>query len=186
MGTDHRHRVATYAEAEAAIRARDSVWINDCFCREPAREGREKWSYCGHPVEVCMAFAPPPKDADYAAREIPQREALALHEAWTAEHLPFRFMVDEGWICFCCRCGCRFFRDEDGSFRRDPCDKSPEIQRTDPEACAACGDCVDACAWLARRLEDERLVVAEEDCYGCSACVTACPESAITVVPRAE
>ncbi|MHC4470006.1 MAG: ATP-binding protein [Planctomycetota bacterium] len=186
MGTDHEHRVATYAEAEAAIRSHDIVYLNACFCREPAKEGKAPYPYCGHAIDTCMGFHERLPDwPEYDYREISQAEALAIFRDWKEAGRIFRFMEDESWICCCCACGCGWFFDKEGNRQRDPCKKSPVIESTDTEACQLCGDCVEVCAWDARALENHSLVVNAEDCYGCSACEPVCPESAIAMVPRA-
>lgn len=185
MGTDHEHRVCTYQEAEEAIRAHDRIYVNDCFCRGPARDGQTKWEYCGHPVETCMGFAPPKEGTPFAVREIPPQEALARMDDWKGQGNFFRFMEGTGWVCFCCGCGCAWFRDESGARRRDRCAPSPFIERTDAESCTLCGACVEVCAWEARVVEAGRMAVASEFCSGCSACAFACAEGAVTMVLRA-
>ena len=115
MGVDHKHRVCTFQEAEDAIRANEKIYVNDCFCRGPAREGKTAWEYCGHTVETCMGFHPPgDDDPPYSFREISREEALGLFEDWKKQGHFFRFMEDANWVCFCCPCGCAFFRDKEG------------------------------------------------------------------------
>jgi len=83
MGTDHEHRVCTYEEAEKAIKNHDAIYMNDCFCRRPARDGETSWEYCGHPVETCMGFHEPTHDEpDYEYRVINREEALGIFEEW--------------------------------------------------------------------------------------------------------
>jgi len=185
VGTDHVHRVCTYEEAEKAIRAHDEIFLNDCFCRTPAKEGKTPWEYCGHPVETCMGFhRPNGEDPQYEYQVIGRERALEMFEGWKEQGRLFRFMEDEEWICFCCACGCQWFRDKEGNLRQDPSDKSPYIEETDLDLCNLCGDCVDVCAYDARSIEDDAMVVVAEQCYGCSACEHACPEDAIDMRPR--
>lgn len=184
MGTDHEHRVCTYAEAEAAVRRHEFVYVGDCGCREPARDGKAKWEYCGHPVRTCMGFTKP-KEASDQVDEVPRAQALEKMEDWKELGGFFRFMMDEEWVCFCCGCGCGWFRGEDGGLVTDPCAKSRYREETDLEGCTLCGDCAEVCAWQARRIVDGRMLVEGARCYGCSACEYACPEAAIAMVPRA-
>ncbi|MFC1706703.1 ATP-binding protein [Planctomycetota bacterium] len=189
MSTNHEHRVCTYAEAEKAIREADSLFVNNCFCRTPAKAGEAKWEYCGHDVETCMGLREPRFEEDgpkYEYREIPREEALSKFEAWKEQHGFFRFMVNEEWICFCCGCGCGFFRDEEGKKTRDSCTKSSFVERTDGDACAFCGECVEVCAYGARSIQNDTMVVVAGDCYGCSACEPVCPEAAISMVARTQ
>jgi ferredoxin len=116
LGAEHEHRVCTFEEAERAIRSHEVAFANDCFCRTPAKEGKAKWPYCGHPTEVCMGF---------------EKEA-------------------------------------DASFSQK-CEKSPYVEATDLDACTLCGQCVEACPYDARRLDEGAMKVDRGLCYGCSA-----------------
>jgi NAD-dependent dihydropyrimidine dehydrogenase PreA subunit len=185
MGTDHQHRICTFGEAETAIRSHETIYINDCFCRTPAKQGKSPWEYCGHPTETCMGFHEPKQaEESYLYKVITQEKALEVFENWKKGGGFFRFMVNDGWICCCCGCGCGWFRDEKGNKKADPCDKSAFIEKTDEEKCNLCGSCVDVCAFEARKITDEAMVVRGESCYGCSACEFACPEEAIEMVGR--
>lgn len=184
MGSDHFHRICTYNEAEEAIRTNEAIYVNDCFCRGPAKKGEAKWEYCGCPVEVCMGFRPPKEESDFTSKPISKDEALKLMEEWKKQGNLFRFMEDQEWICFCCACGCGFFRDEDGKKTKDTGDKAPFIQKTDLEKCNLCDICIDICAYEARSIDDDKMIVNSDNCAGCSACEYACPEDAISMVPK--
>ena len=185
MGSGHKHRVSTFQEAENAIRANEKIYVNDCFCRGPAREGKAAWEYCGHAVETCMSFHPPgDDDPQHSGKEISREDAIHLFEDWKKQGHFFRFMEDESWLCFCCQCGCDFFRDEEGNRVEDSCDRGLHIEKTDVDICSLCGECVDTCSYDARAIEDSVMKVLREKCYGCSACEYACPENAIAMVPR--
>lgn len=183
MGQDHEHRICTYREAEEAIRRHETIYVNDCFCRGPAQAGKAPWPYCGHAVRTCMGFFKE-ADAPYEVEAITQARALEMMEDWKRQGHLFRFMVGDRWICFCCACGCGFFRDKEGNRVPDSCEKSPSIEQTDLAACTHCGKCVPVCAYEARRMEDGKLVIDRSRCSGCSACGFACPEDAIQMVPR--
>ena len=183
MSTGHEHRVCTYAEAEKAIRGHKKIYVNDCFCRGPAKEGKAAWKYCGHSIDTCMGFEKP-KDAPYEVREIGPREAIKRFEEWKAQGNLFRFMEGEKWVCFCCSCGCGWFRAEDGSRKKDPCGTSTWIEKTDKAKCTLCGACVPVCAYEARSVDGGKIKVKASSCYGCSACEYACPEGAIEMVKR--
>lgn len=186
MGTDHQHRICTYEEAERAIRARQTLYVSDCYCRMPAKLGQRPWPYCGHRTDVCMGLEKfdSEKESDWPITPIGQAEALERFEAWKDDGHLFRFMMDEAALCFCCACGCGWFRDEEGNQAPDPCDRSPFIESTDLSACTVCGRCVDVCAFGARRTSDGEMHVEREKCYGCGACEYACPEEAITMQAR--
>lgn len=186
MGTDHVHRVCTYAEAEEAIRSHSSYFVNDCFCRGPARAGETSWDYCGHDVDNCLGFRPPAEGAGYPYREITREEALEKLQAWKSEGNFFRFMEDDNWLCFCCSCGCGWFRGESGEKVRDSCTRSGFQEQTDTGSCTLCGLCVDVCPYGARSIGNGKMLVQDDLCYGCSACEHVCPEHCIAMVERAE
>ncbi|MBU0755840.1 MAG: hypothetical protein KJ645_11915, partial [Planctomycetes bacterium] len=151
MGSGHKHQVCTYEQAEAAIRRHETIYLNDCYCRRPAKDGEKAWEYCGHDLDTCMGFHEPAGDyAKYGFRIIRQQEALEKFEAWKKQGNFFRFMEDEKWVCFCCACGCEWFRDKEGNLIPDKCDKSSMIEKTDEELCNECGECVAVCAYHAR------------------------------------
>jgi ferredoxin len=181
MGTEHNHRICTFKEAEEAIRAHETIYVTDCFCRTPAKEGKTPWEYCGHRIDVCMGFHKPGEEESYTSREISQKEAIERFEDWKNQGNFFRFMEDDQWICYCCGCGCDWFRDEEGNKKQDSCEKSPFSEHTDLEKCNACGVCVDICAFDARSIRDDFIVVDASNCYGCSACEYVCPENAVSM-----
>ena len=131
MGTDHIHRVCTYQEAEEAIRKHDVIYLNDCFCRAPAKAGKTPWEYCGHTVENCMGFHERKEDdsMQYDYREISREEALGIYEDWKKQGHMFRLVEDEEWLCCCCACGCTCFRDKEGNRITDTCLKSQYMER---------------------------------------------------------
>jgi len=183
MANNPKDRVCTHREVEETLRAHEVFYLNDCFCRGPAKAGKEAWEYCGHSIDTCMGVQEPAK-AEFEYREISREEALRKFHEWRSQGNFFRTMEDEGWICFCCACGCSWFRDKEGNFVDDPCTKSRFIEKTDHESCVLCGACVEVCAYKARELVDETLKVDSARCYGCSTCEFACPEDAVTMVLR--
>lgn len=185
MGREHKHRICTYEEAEKAIRSHEAIYVNACFCRTPARDGETSWEYCGHPIETCMGFdKSATQEFGVPYREITQDAALVLFDSWRGQGHLFRFMEDEKWVCFCCECGCHWFRDKEGNRIPDTCDPSPYMEKTDLQACNVCGACVQVCPTDARTIEDEAVSVDSHKCYGCSACEYACPERAVDMISR--
>jgi NAD-dependent dihydropyrimidine dehydrogenase PreA subunit len=58
----------------------------------------------------------------------------------------------------------------------------PEINGEKCSRCVNYGDCVDVCpADVLCEVNDKILVAAPYECLGCGACVSACPESAVTI-----
>jgi len=96
---------------------------------------------------------------------------------------PFRNDKDRSLIdgiCFCCECCCEYFTKPD-----EICDKGKFIEKTDESMCNFCGDCVDVCYFKAREVEDEKLSVNRDNCYGCGLCAKVCPEECVEMAARA-
>ncbi|HEX7975414.1 MAG TPA: CoB--CoM heterodisulfide reductase iron-sulfur subunit A family protein [Anaerolineales bacterium] len=68
-------------------------------------------------------------------------------------------------------------------FSRDEMTASPLVASVIPELCAACGACVQACPYGARRIHPlwKIATVNAALCQGCGACVVACPNKASQV-----
>jgi NAD-dependent dihydropyrimidine dehydrogenase PreA subunit len=49
------------------------------------------------------------------------------------------------------------------------------------EACAGCGECVEACPGQIFKLENGKAVASSDECLGCQGCVAVCTVGAIKV-----
>jgi ferredoxin len=126
------------------------------------------------------------KNYDYdAVRKITCQDALEIAEDAERRNLVPTYIPmegDENWLCFCCKCCCipieQFIA----------CGKSmlPSdfVQFTDEDACIACGDCLPACQFSARILENDKLLIQEPRCLGCGVCIDDCPQDAISLISR--
>ena len=88
-------------------------------------------------------------------------------------------------MCFCCECCCFNAKlmthgPSEVSSILFPRMKGLEI-KDDLDKCIGCGKCVEACAFGARKLVDEKTLIDQERCLGCGRCETACPTGAITL-----
>jgi ferredoxin len=52
------------------------------------------------------------------------------------------------------------------------------------EECTHCGACEDVCYFKARKMNDDKLTIARNNCYGCGLCVLSCPTECITMEKR--
>lgn len=141
--------------------------------------------------EVCLLLPAAPPERRAEGRPITTAEALAILERTAAQglisHLFYRpadGRVTE--ICSCCTCCCRPLHRIRSEHRETTEHRSAYLAVTDPQRCAACGTCVAACFFAARRIEEGALLTAKRfaeldagRCFGCGRCVRACPAQAI-------
>ncbi len=176
-------QVFPFEEAARYIREARYIGVSDCPCRtsKPA---------CDAPVDVCLTFNYSARflSERNAARLITPEEALAiLQRAEDAGlvHCATNTADRIDYICNCCPCCCGILgvmtRLKDTTARVE----SNFRAVVDPEACAACGDCVDRCPMEAITVEDVA-VVNSQRCIGCGLCATGCPAEAIVLERVAE
>jgi ferredoxin len=92
------------------------------------------------------------------------------------DHAPYE---NEYVICNCCTCGCvPYMLNRDLGQHVYPLLRGAYVAKTDLSRCTGRGDCVTACPFGVRALEDgkARLVA---PCLGCGRCADVCPEGAI-------
>jgi len=67
-----------------------------------------------------------------------------------------------------------------GLLSKKELESTPIVATVDPLLCAGCGQCVEACTYGARVLDEQtgKAKVIEVLCQGCGACITACPNKA--------
>jgi ferredoxin len=177
----HFHYVATRGEAEELIARAERFWVSNCGCRE------EGPGCARSRLNLCLFFDPQMGGTGSDFREVDAPFVAGIVKEAAGKRLvarPFRYEHDKTstqGICFCCDDCCYYFRGEEEIAE---CDKGKFVARTDREACAACGTCVDACYFGARALADDALAVAEERCYGCALCVDVCTEGCIAMEER--
>jgi ferredoxin len=177
----HFHYVATRAEAEELVAAFDRFWVSNCGCREEG-PGCERSR-----ADVCLFFDPQMHGTGPDFREVGRDFVAGILQEAADKRLvarPFRYDDDRTrvqGICFRCDDCCYYLR---GEKEKEECDPGAFVARTDAEACAACGTCVDACYFGARELADGELAVDDERCYGCGLCADVCPDRCVTMAPR--
>ncbi len=69
-------------------------------------------------------------------------------------------------------------------FSQDTLSQSPTVAMVDPDLCAGCGACLEACPYGARALHAFRPIAAVNPalCQGCGACAVVCPNKATEIV----
>ena len=181
-----QHRVYDLSQVMEILEKSERYAVQSCGCKD--RHGN-----CDSPREVCLSinyYADEVlKTGEYGSREIGFDDALEVlrisheaglvHMAYTmkGEDVPFL-------ICSCCPCCCHTL----GSLVRNGLHTeiltSKYIAQDDTGLCNDCGDCVERCAFQARKMVDGSLAFDNSKCFGCGLCVSKCPTEAITLTPR--
>jgi ferredoxin len=174
------HYVCTHEQAREIAFSRNRFWVSNCGCRE--RRG-----HCGRSrTDICMIFRDDIGSSGSRMKEVTLTDVLAIFDEASQKRLvtrPYRNDQDRSLtdgLCFCCSDCCEYLLNPE----ENACDKGISIETTDMELCNFCGDCVKACYFDARKMVDDELVVARDNCYGCGLCVDTCTEKAIAMIAR--
>jgi electron transport complex protein RnfB len=151
--------------------------VRNCVCRT---QRQLLGQGCGHPLEVCLVFAPVEGAFGRTGvdRPIATEEALSiLRQAADAGlvHTVYNFREGLHHICNCCTCACMFLRGVGEFGRLTGIARSPFRTVVESELCVGCGDCVERCQFGALSLQDRVCVVDNVRCVGCGLCAAACP-----------
>jgi NAD-dependent dihydropyrimidine dehydrogenase PreA subunit len=161
-----------------------SIAVGPCRCRishDP----------CGHPLETDIVIrtgtAAWLKAFPREYRVIKKSEAIKIvtdcHNLGMF-HMLFFHCPSTGCaeyvICNCCRCGCiPYIINRDLGPHAFPFSEPEWLAVTDMDKCKGRADCVAACPFSARTIENGKAIT--HDCFGCGLCVAACPEKAISM-----
>lgn len=178
--------ILPYETAINILEKARSFSIRDCECRVAYKK-------CDKPLRTCIELN------DFSdelvergvAKEISLEEAKKIlkianehglvHQALYADWLKGEVMG----ICSCCPCCCTVLRTYTNYGVKHHIAKSGLVAEVDLDKCSGCGNCLDRCIFGARKLENGKSVVIEENCMGCGLCTTTCTTSASTLVSAA-
>ncbi len=178
ISTEGRTKVLPFEEVSRIIKKSYNIALADCVCRKRARR-------CDHLSEVCLSF-------DYAADMMIQRKFSrkiskedALEVIRKAEEDGLVHCVDNKqkglvFICNCCACGCGAVRAATVHGYSNAIVPSRYQAILNPDACIACGTCVEKCQFDAISVDDVAIIDILK-CMGCGNCATNCPEQAISM-----
>lgn len=173
------HFVCTLAQAESLIDSQKRFWVSNCGCREENRG-------CEYSrLDVCLFFKPEGEGTGSGFKKIDKEFARGILKEARERRLvprPFRDENDRnqiGGICFCCPDCCSYFQNE-----AEICEKGDFIEKTDNDACIACGTCTDVCCFGARKINNGELFIDRSLCFGCGLCAEVCPMHCISMILR--
>jgi len=154
------------------------IAINDCVCRK-------HYQRCDNPVEVCMLLN------EYGeiyiknglARKITYDEAVSVIKVANDRglvHLSL-FRPDHKLyaLCSCCPCCCHDLQLLLTHQQIQLVARSDYIPIINHIECTCCEICIERCFFEARYLENEKVNLNINRCYGCGLCATVCPSKSI-------
>jgi ferredoxin len=161
-----------------------SIAVGPCRCRishEP----------CGHPIETDIVIRTGtaawikafPREYRVIEKEEAKKIVADCHKLGMF-HMVFFHCPATGCaeyvVCNCCRCGCVIYIiNRDLGQESFPLLETEWTAETDLGKCTGRADCVAACPFGARSMENGKVVT--HGCFGCGLCVAVCPENAISM-----
>ncbi len=167
------------------LQAPTDVVAFECVCRH------SRATHC-EPTRVCMVIGRPMTDfvlehQPDRAHRLTQAQALELleaehrrghvHSAWFKDAMLNRFYA----ICNCCKCCCGGIASMVNRGVRMMA-SSGYVAQVDAGLCAECGDCVEACPFLAISKNGEGVKRDWGRCMGCGVCEVKCSTGAVSLV----
>jgi electron transport complex protein RnfB len=154
------------------------AYVRECLFRsKEIKCPRDNW-------EVCLLFENTSKDTHQNARPITSIEALSILEQTAKRKSIYNlFYTHAGHniteICCCCTCCCHPLHKmrEDGNYDKQL--RSEYAAITDETRYVGCASCERSCLFEARQIENGKVYLLDERCFGCGKCIESCPEHAI-------
>jgi electron transport complex protein RnfB len=184
----HLPTILPYGEVMKLIDTTEYIAAGTCVCRH---QGDLLDKPCDKPKSnLCMIFGP---SAEFATshgfvRLVSKEEARrSIEEAEKAGLVHTYANSEDRYIdllCNCCGCHCFILRGA----KRAPVPSKAVIADwvvvIENEACVGCGACVDRCWMEALKMEGDLPVRDANRCIGCGICMYVCPSDAMKLVRR--
>ena len=187
---EHFGQVLPIEDAEKVLRIADSITRFPCACRFFTR-GLTNRRYCfGLGIDTAHMLGKFP--ASSACLEVIESdEAVKLLRKFDEEGL--MHSVWSGvtpYVSGLCNCDgdCEAY----GSYIRDnqlpTFFRAEYIGQVDPDQCSGCRECMRQCQFAAMYYSSAlgKVSIEPRRCFGCGVCRAACPQGAISLIPRAE
>jgi H+/Na+-translocating ferredoxin:NAD+ oxidoreductase subunit B len=177
-----------HEDVKAIVIRQHTIAVSKCICRVRQRLLDEG---CNRPLEACLQFGKRARDEvnKGTGRFVTTEEALEIVDKCGEAGLvsqPFT-VPGSGALCNCCGDCCLILR----TIKLDP--KPAQRVWTDysakvnPEACSACGTCMERCQIEAVRIGAADVAEVDPDrCIGCGLCVMTCPSGALSLRKKPE
>jgi Pyruvate/2-oxoacid:ferredoxin oxidoreductase delta subunit len=178
-----QHHVATYdAVREIIQNTVDPIVVTDCVCRKGAEMRGEPCKQTTR-KDTCIQLRDWARDFEKVGRKITKEEALEILKKNEEDGLVLQpsNAQEPDFICSCCGCCCGILKIHKAIPNPVGLWATNFYAQVNPDACSACGTCVERCQTGAMKLDDEKSVSVVDltRCLGCGLCVTSCPTEAI-------
>jgi ferredoxin len=174
-----KHHVLAFEDVKDIIDKAKTISVTKCTCRLTAHK-------CDKKLEACLQIN---KGAEYniargTGRKLTAEEALEVVRQAEEDgliHVVMNKQNVDHFICNCCPCCCQTMPVLI-QHNISVIEPSRFAAQVDPEACTACGTCLDRCYFSAITQEgEEPAQVNPEKCMGCGLCQVTCPSDAISM-----
>ncbi len=182
-----RTEVLAYESAEAILRSKSLIAVQNCICRQ---EGALLGEPCGKPLETCLSFdsAAQSSIALGRGRPISLDEALEIVDQAQEAGLVLQPASSQNpiFMCACCDCCCGVLRQIKQEPNPASLVMSSFIAAYDESLCSECGACLAICPMEAlEELPSGAIQLSPERCIGCGLCTTRCPTGALVLERKA-